>query len=239
MRTIRRSSSPFDNLSEAVRGFLKRRAVELVGLGLVAFSAAAATALATWSVNDPSFNHATNGPVRNALRYPGAVFADLTMQMFGLGAIAILIPVAVWGWRLMRARRLERLGLRLALWVVGSGAATAVASALPPTARWPLPTGLGGVAGDALLGALKTVTGLGKGPSSAIIGFVCAGIAILALTAACGFAGTTERKEEPVEEEYEEQQEEDETDAPRDEEPGWGMVLLGGIAHALMSLKAA
>jgi S-DNA-T family DNA segregation ATPase FtsK/SpoIIIE len=235
MRTIRRSSSPFDNLSEAVRGFLKRRAVELVGLGLVAFSAAAATALATWSVNDPSFNHATNGPVRNALRYPGAVFADLTMQIFGLGAIAILIPVAVWGWRLMRARRVERLHLRLALWIVGSGAATAVASALPPTRGWPLPTGLGGVAGDALLGGARALAGLSGRPGAALLGFVFAGLAILSLTAACGFGFA----EDATDEDGEDEEAEDDSDRSRDDEPGWGMVLVGAIAHASMSLKAA
>ena len=165
------------------------------------------------------------------------------MQIFGLGVIAILLPVAVWGWRLMRARRLERLQLRLALWIIGSGAATAVASALPPTARWPLPTGLGGVVGDALLGALRAVTGLASAPSSAVIGFVCAGVAILSLTAACAFGADEANGARPAEdevEETEEDEEEDEADdAPRDEEPGWGMVLLGGIAHAFMSVKAA
>ena len=243
MRTIRRSPPPADAVSDVLREFARRRAVELVGLGLVIGAAAAAAALATWSVNDPSFNHAIKGPVRNALRYPGAVFADLSMQIFGLGVIAILLPVAVWGWRLMRARRLERLQLRLALWIIGSGAATAVASALPPTARWPLPTGLGGVVGDALLGALRAVTGLASAPSTAVIGFVCAGVAILSLTAACAFGADEANGAPPAEdevEETEEDQEEDEADdAPRDEEPGWGMVLLGGIAHAFMSVKAA
>jgi DNA segregation ATPase FtsK/SpoIIIE, S-DNA-T family len=242
MRTIRRSPPPADAVSDVLREFARRRAVELVGLGLVIGAAAAAAALATWSVNDPSFNHAIKGPVRNALRYPGAVFADLAMQIFGLGVIAILLPLAVWGWRLMRARRLERLQLRLALWIIGSGAATAVASALPPTARWPLPTGLGGVVGDALLGALRAVTGLASAPSSAVIGFVCAGVAILSLTAACAFSSDEvrgERAEQEVEEAEEDEEEDEADDAPRDEEPGWGMVLLGGIAHAFMSVKAA
>jgi DNA segregation ATPase FtsK/SpoIIIE, S-DNA-T family len=242
MRTIRRSPPPADAVSDVLREFARRRAVELVGLGLVIGAAAAAAALATWSVNDPSFNHAIKGPVRNAVRYPGAVFADLAMQIFGLGVIAILLPVAVWGWRLMRARRLERLQLRLALWIIGSGAATAVASALPPTARWPLPTGLGGVVGDALLGALRAVTGLASAPSSAVIGFVCAGVAILSLTAACAFGADEASDARPAEDEVEEAEDEEEDeadDAPRDEEPGWGMVLLGGIAHAFMSVKAA
>jgi DNA segregation ATPase FtsK/SpoIIIE, S-DNA-T family len=236
MRTIRRSSSSLDNLSEALREFLKRRAVELVGLGFVVLAAAAATALATWSVNDPSFNHATRGPVRNALHYPGAVFADLAMQIFGLGAIAILIPLALWGWRLMRTRRLEKLHLRFALWVVGSGAATAVASALPPTTRWPLPSGLGGVAGDAILGGARTLAGLSGRPGAAILGFVFAALAILSLTAACGFGFTDDTADADVKED--EAPAEDDDESARDDEPGWGMVLLGWIGHAFMSLKA-
>jgi len=40
-----------------------------------------AVALATWSVKDPSINHATEGPVRNLLGLPGAIVADLVMQI--------------------------------------------------------------------------------------------------------------------------------------------------------------
>ena len=186
MRTIRRSSSPLDELSDAFKQFATRRAVEMWGLALIGAAGALAVALATWSVNDPSLNHATQAPVRNRLGAPGAIVADLAMQLFGLGSIALLVPLAAWGWRLLRTGELGRVQLRLALWVIGSGAATAVASALPPTARWPLPTGLGGVAGDALLAAGKTLTGLSGGPGAALVGFVFAGIAILALTASCG-----------------------------------------------------
>ena len=77
MRTIRRSSSPLDELSEAFKQFAKRRAVEIWGLALIGAAGAFAVALATWSVNDPSLNHATQAPVRNRLGAPGAVVADL------------------------------------------------------------------------------------------------------------------------------------------------------------------
>jgi S-DNA-T family DNA segregation ATPase FtsK/SpoIIIE len=247
MRTIRRSSSPFDNLSEALREFARRRAVELFGLGLVSLAVAATVALATWSVNDPSFNHATRAPVRNALHYPGAVVADLAMQLFGLGSIAVLIPLALWGWRLMRVGRLERLALRLALWVVGAGAAMAMASAFPLTGRWPLPTGLGGVAGDAVLAGAKAVTGLSSGSGAALLGFGFAALAILSLTAACGFGFASDDEEQEAPEPKPARasrraaaaEADDGDDSPADEEPGWAIVLLGGIAHALMSIKAA
>ena len=45
----------------------------------------AALALATWSVQDPSLSHATDAPVRNLLGHPGAIVADLLMQLLGLG----------------------------------------------------------------------------------------------------------------------------------------------------------
>ena len=193
MRTNRRSS-PFENLPEALRAFLLRRAAELLGLGLIGLAAAVTVALATWSVDDPSLNHATDAPVHNLLRAPGAIVADLAMQLFGLGSVPLVAPVLAWGWQLLRARKVGRLGLRCALWVAGSGAATAVASALPPTARWPLPTGLGGVVGDALLGAAKTLLGISGGAGAGLIGFAFAGVAILALTAACGFGMTDGRE---------------------------------------------
>jgi S-DNA-T family DNA segregation ATPase FtsK/SpoIIIE len=242
MRTIRRQPTPFEIVTDALRAFLARRARELLGLSLLGGAGAVVAALATWSVGDPSLNHATSAPVRNVLGFPGAAVADLVMQLVGLGAVALLAPVAAWGWCLLRGRPLDRLGLRVALWVAGSGAATGLASALPATARWPLPTGLGGVVGDALLTAGRTVTGASGGAGTALIGLAFAGVAILSITAACGF-GFAE-PDEPAEEpeptfarraRVPEPDERD--DAPRDDEPGWIVVALGAAAHGLISLK--
>ncbi|MFL5033949.1 MAG: DNA translocase FtsK, partial [Microvirga sp.] len=238
MRTTRRSS-PYENFSEALRAFLKRRAAELCGLGLIGLAGVVTTALATWSVEDPSLNNATDATVRNLLGLPGAIVADLAMQLFGLASVLLLTPIAVWGWQLVRSRKVRRLHLRIALWIGGSGAATAVASALPATGRWPLPTGLGGVVGDALLGAAKTVLGVSSGAGSALIGFAFAGVAILAITAACGFGVADERPEAQPEGDEPARRSIQDDDAAREEEPGWGIISLGALAHGLMSLKAA
>ena len=160
------------------------------------------------------------------------------MQLLGLGAIAVLLPLSLWGWRLARIGNLGRGQLRIALWIIGSGAATAVASALPTTDRWPLPTGLGGVSGDALLAGAKAVTGLSNGPASALLGFVFAGIAILSLTASCGFGFS----EDPPWSDASYAQERCRVGGAgrgRHDEPGWGIVSLGAIAHGFMSLRAA
>src|SRR5918993_3760040 len=174
MRPSRRSHSAYDGLSEALRAFAARRTRELTGLALVTVAGLFTVALATWSVDDPSLNNATDAPVHNMLGWPGAIIADLFMQLVGLGAIAILVPLALWGWRMIRAGDLGRTQLRLALWIVGSGAATAAASALPATARLPLATGPGPANGDALLAAAKALTGLSNGPASALLGFAFA-----------------------------------------------------------------
>ena len=87
MRPQRRSQSAYDGLAEALRAFAARRAQESIGLLLIVLMGLAAVALATWSADDPSFNNATDAAVKNALGRPGAVVADILMQLFGLGAV--------------------------------------------------------------------------------------------------------------------------------------------------------
>jgi S-DNA-T family DNA segregation ATPase FtsK/SpoIIIE len=236
MRTIRRTSSPADDISEALRRFFTRRAVEITGLALIVLAGAVALALATWSVEDPSLTHATSRPVSNLLSWPGAITADLAMQVFGLGSIALLLPVGAWGLSLVTRKTVPRLPLRLGLWLLGGAAAAAVASALPSTARWPLPTGLGGVVGDALVFAARGVIPFGGGVELAVVALAYAAVAILALSAACG-VGLPEDAD-TRDEDLDLAREVDD-DADGTDEPGWGIISLGALAHGLMSAKAA
>src|ERR1041384_4530373 len=99
MPAMRYTFSAGDLISDELRAALQRRMHEIIGATLIAIAAIAAVALATWSVQDPSLSHATNAPVRNMLGLPGAIGADLMMQLLGVGTIAFLFPVAAWGWR--------------------------------------------------------------------------------------------------------------------------------------------
>jgi S-DNA-T family DNA segregation ATPase FtsK/SpoIIIE len=154
MRTSRSGSSPLDLAPDAVRDLLTRWSREAIGLALLALAGAAGVALATWSVNDPSFTHATSRPVSNLLGFPGSAAADLLMQTFGLGALAIVLVLLVLGAKLVARRPLERIGGRLLAGLIGVLAAAGCAAALPQTGSWPLrPIGLGGFVGDAVLGA--------------------------------------------------------------------------------------
>ena len=173
-------------LSDSARDFLVRRAAEACGLVILAVVGAFSVALATWSIGDPSWNHASDGAVHNLLGSPGAISADMIMQLFGVSIVTILTPFACWGWTLLTLRRLHLLRTRIILLAVGAAAAAALASLLPTTDRWPLPSGLGGVVGDGLLALPRHFVRTSE-VGRMILGMICAGIAILTLTASAGF----------------------------------------------------
>src|SRR3974377_706512 len=106
MRTT--TFSMIDYLPTSVREFPRRRAAEFAGLCFLAGVGGLSVALLTWSVSDPSLDHATNAPVHNLMGAPGAIVADIVMQLLGLACIAALAPPSSWGWRLLIHRRLER-----------------------------------------------------------------------------------------------------------------------------------
>src|ERR1700759_3949079 len=159
MPAIERVIPLVSHLPTSIRDALVRRLRELTGLGLIALAGVVSAALMTWSVQDPSFSHATSRAIRNIMGYPGAIGADLLMQILGLGAIMLILPVAVWGWRMLTHRDFDREALRIGCWILCIVASAGFASCWPHGGSWPLPTGLGGVVGDALVRAPAVVFG--------------------------------------------------------------------------------
>src|SRR3954452_20208986 len=153
MPAIERVIPLVNHLPTSIRDALARRLRELVGLSLIAAASIAAAGLITWSVRVPSLSHATSRSIRNIVGYPGAIGADLLMQILGLGAVMLMLPVAIWGWRMLTHRSFDREALRLACWILCTVIAAGFASCWPHGGSWPLPTGLGGVVGDALVRA--------------------------------------------------------------------------------------
>src|ERR1700687_812223 len=159
MPAIERVIPLVGQLPASIREALARRLRELAGLSLIALSGVAIAALMTWSVQDPSLSHATSRAIRNIVGYPGAIGADLLMQILGLGAIMLILPVAIWGWRMLTHRTFDREALRIGCWILCTVISAGVASCWPHGGAWPLPTGLGGVVGDALVRAPAVVFG--------------------------------------------------------------------------------
>ena len=239
MRSLRRPASPYETFVDGFRPFMGKRLTELGGLVLFTAAVAMTVALATWSVDDPSLNHATEHAAHNVLGQVGAVVSDLAMQLLGLGSLAFVLPPALWGVRLMRERDLPGGGARIALWIIGFCAASAVASALPPTARWPLPTGLGGVAGDGLLHMVRRILGSMFSGLAPLSGFGFAAVAIVCLTGACRFVPA---EEESPDEPYPVRRLPDRNRDGRHgdtDEPGLGLVGIGALAQGLMRARAS
>jgi S-DNA-T family DNA segregation ATPase FtsK/SpoIIIE len=231
-------SQRFGHYSEQVREFSARRFAEGVGAAMVACAGAMTLALVSWSAHDPSLNHATGGHVRNLLGHPGAVVADLLMQLVGFGAIAAIAPLAVQGMRMIKRRRIERATLRLGLWVAGVFATAATASLLPPTDRWPLPTGLGGVAGDAILAVPRAIFA-GSGVVMAIFGLAAAFVAILSVSGAAGlgFESPNDIRDAAMEEDDDARIPYGDDDEDRAGEPGFALISLGALIHLGLTLK--
>jgi S-DNA-T family DNA segregation ATPase FtsK/SpoIIIE len=224
MRTASTRASFF--VPEALMAALRRRLTEIGGLAIIAVAAIVLFALATWSALDPNLNHATGGVTRNFLGRPGAAVADFLMQLFGLASITFALPAGIWGWRLLTHRRLLRMRVRLIAWLAGAILAAGFAASIKASANWPLPTGLGGVVGDALLKAPLLIGG--GGLARLAIGAVFGLLAATSLVVACGFGFN-----HPVE-----PKEAADEDGEDDDLSGRATISLGALAHSFLALKA-
>ena len=193
MAAIDRGFDSLSFLSDAMREGLRRRLRELGGLTLIVLATLVALALATWSVQDPSLSHATNAAVRNILGVPGAIVADLLTQLFGLAALAFILPIAIWGWRLVTHRPMQRERVRLLFWLLGVLLTAGCAAALPRSNAWPLPVGLGGVIGDWML-RLPTALSGGTlaGPARIAVAVASGAGMLLCFAVAAGFGWRSE-----------------------------------------------
>src|ERR1700710_1428517 len=195
MPAIERVIPLVGQLPASIREALARRLREMAGLGLLSLSGVVAAALMTWSVQDPSLSHATSRSIRNIVGYPGAIGADLLMQILGLGAIMLILPIAIWGWRMLTHRNFDREALRIACWILATVTAAGVASCWPHGGAWPLPTGLGGVVGDALVRAPAVVFGPPGIAWRLVLGFILCAAVIATFLIACGFGSRPQEEE--------------------------------------------
>ncbi len=232
------AARPRESVRDILKDVARRRAAEILGLSLIALAALATVALMSWSVRDPSFNHAADGPVRNWLGHGGAIVSDVLIQMFGVAVLAVVAPVARWGWLLVVRRKLGRVAARLGGWTLGVFSAAACVSFFPRADGWPLPTGLGGALGDALERLPLVVIGtssLAKVLAAALFALV----AILTLQAAMSRdPGAAEEAEDEARPRR--RHSEMDEDEHRDDEPSRAIVVLGAAIHGcVVAARAA
>ncbi len=226
-------TSRFDFIPEGVRQAARRLSRKVVGLGMIGAGLLALVALGTWSATDPSFSNATNAQVHNLLGRPGAILADLMMQFFGLGALALVLPLLYWGWRLVTHRPFSAERLRLIAWGVGLLGACAFLSALPTFGSWSTTTGMGGAIGDLFL---RIADIFGTGATAALGHMIIGGIG--AVTGAVGlFIALAGGRRNPLPVTSETWDEDGDDDAEDDEEDN-ATISLGALTHTMLMLKA-
>ncbi|WP_234430448.1 DNA translocase FtsK, partial [Brucella melitensis] len=218
---------------------VRRQVYILLGLGLLSLTAMAVGALATWNVADPSFSHATDNPVTNALGYPGAVFSDLAMQFFGLASVPALLPLAVWSLLLMIRGYIGRIARRSLAWVGAALLFAAIASCFAVPQSWPMPIGLGGVFGDMLL----RIPGffLGGFPQGAIASAIALVLAFPALWFcffASGIIGRGAEAVNPAMLSANRSADDEFADEDADNEAGGGFHFIGALTHLVLMTTA-
>ncbi|MAZ03257.1 MAG: cell division protein FtsK [Sneathiella sp.] len=170
--------------------FLHRRLIELGGFALLILALICILSLVSYSPDDPNFNHATANPAGNFLGRGGAHLADLLLQTIGFGAVALILGLIAWAWRVMSHRGLRWGWVHLAVLPFGVSFAAATLAALPVADSWPLNSGYGGIVGEVIFNSV-TVAGqqIGVNIHPAILGPIMLVIAVILLLISFGVSG--------------------------------------------------
>jgi S-DNA-T family DNA segregation ATPase FtsK/SpoIIIE len=178
-------------LPEGGRDFLRRRMMELVGVGVAAAGVVLLLALFTYSPGDPSLNHATGRAPHNLVGVTGAYISDLLLQTFGLAIILVPVALITWGVRMLRTHHLGFFGLRLSLLLLALLMMSVACVGLGDVGGAATHAGPGGLVGLALVGRFRElVLTHSSGGSLALIEPACAALAFIAMAPALGMNRT-------------------------------------------------
>ncbi|MEM6441575.1 MAG: DNA translocase FtsK 4TM domain-containing protein, partial [Pseudomonadota bacterium] len=129
---------------------LRRRGMELLGLGLLAVAAVLALSLGSYDPADPSFFNATSDSPGNWLGLPGATLADPLARTLGLSAWMLPGLAGAWALRFVLHAGEGRVWSRLLAMPPAVLAVSGALAAHVPPAGWAHPYGLGGLLGDGI-----------------------------------------------------------------------------------------
>ena len=161
--------------SSAAGRLALKRASLAVGAAIV--GAYGLGAVVTYSPEDPSLNTAANGATHNIFGGPGAMLADLSIQILGAAApLAFAALLAAGVMRIMRRQLVARInGRRILVSLIGILLLAAAASVIPTPEGWPLAVGFGGLLGDGMAGFIAGMASMPGLPFPHILtGIVCA-----------------------------------------------------------------
>ncbi|MGD8325748.1 MAG: DNA translocase FtsK 4TM domain-containing protein [Sphingomonadales bacterium] len=128
-------------------GAIRRGSVRGTGAFLLILALALLIAIISYDAADPTFNRATGQNAENLLGSFGASMADLLLQIFGIAAILIILPLASFGYRIMTLDAPVRWRLHLLAWIIATPLLAVLCAAFPFAQGWPVAPGAGGTLG--------------------------------------------------------------------------------------------
>ncbi len=163
-----------------------------LGIVLLALALVSGVALLSYSPLDPHMFSAADVEVRNWAGPVGATIVGPFMQVFGWGFLSVPVILAVWGLRFVLNWRAE-LYTMAAFILFSLPLASAFASGLTPLGMWTHDFGMGGSAGDFLLGWLMALLPLSLGPAVNLLTLVLALVLAPVLALTLGFRFSEQR----------------------------------------------
>ncbi|MBM85912.1 MAG: cell division protein FtsK [Rhodospirillaceae bacterium] len=166
-------------LPAEVAVFLTRRGQELTGMFLLSVAFVLGVAILSHDPADRSLNSTGADQIQNILGFAGALVSDLLLQSLGLATSAFLVVLVAWGLRSLSHRRIMRPLVRLTLLPAAILLLAAALAKIPTPDVWPFISGLGGVAGDLLVGqmaALDPILAQNESVLSGGLGILAAGV---------------------------------------------------------------
>ena len=164
----------------ALRRFIKNRLFELGGLTLLSVIIVFAISMASWSVNDPSFNHATGLRPSNVFGSYGAIVSDQLIQFLGLGSLVFIFVPLKWVANLLRHEPISNSKTTFAFWIAATIASCCLLADLHKPSGWALTSGMGGSSGEIIVGGLLSLLSIGiKGIIAELLVFMASVTAFL------------------------------------------------------------
>ena len=141
----------------------------------------------TWSATDPGIARATDARAENLLGLPGAIIADLMLDMLGLSVLVLLLAPMFWAFEMVLSERVSGLRAKAIYYPISVLALAAALASLPVSAAWPLAHGYGGILGELVLNFAATACGLvNPDRAHAVAGLLMVLIGLPALTNGIG-----------------------------------------------------
>ena len=144
-----RDDDPAPLLPALVKAWLQGWLLRALGFVVLLCCAATGASLLSWTAIDPILARATGSAASNLLGAPGAIVADVLMQMTGLAGIFALLPPLFWALQLTTSGRPPgAIRFRIALAPMAVMCMAVALSSLPVLRGSPLHHGYGGLLGD-------------------------------------------------------------------------------------------